>query len=230
MDPEQMNKHALRNRLLAAVPDHDMERLVQQMELISLTPGQLLYTSGEPIHFIYFPISGVVSLVHQMVNGATVEIAVVGCEGLVGLNLLLGVDTSADSAMVQVAGAALRMSGTLFLARCERTVRLQQVLLRYAESLLRHISCTAACNRLHSVEQRLCKWLLLCQDRSGSTELIMTQEFIATMLGDRRETITVAERMLHAAGIIRYSRGHLLVLDRAGLEARACECYSAIPR
>ncbi len=229
MDPEELRKHMQRNRLLAALLEHDREQLVRGMELISLTPRQHLYRTGEPIQFIYFPTSGMVSLVHQMINGATAEVAVIGCEGLVGLNLLLGATTCADSAIVQMAGEGLRMTGSILVAPCERVGRVRQVVLRYAESLLRHISRTAACNRLHSVEQRLCRWLLMCLDRTGSTGLIMTQEYIATLLGDRRETITAAEQVLQNAGILSYSRGHLSVLDRAGLEARTCECYAAMP-
>ena len=229
MDPKELLEHMQRNRLLAALLEHDREQLIRGMELISLAPRQHLYRAGEQIQFIYFPTSGVVSLVHQMVNGATAEVAVIGCEGLVGLNLLLGATTPADSAIVQVAGEGLRMTGAILVARCERVGRVRQVVLRYAESLLRHISRTAACNRLHSVEQRLCKWLLMCLDRTGSTILIMTQEHIATLLGDRRETITAAEQVLQNAGILSYSRGHLSVLDRAGLEARTCECYAAMP-
>lgn len=216
------------NRLFAAISRHDLDDVLQATEPVSFPAGHVLYRPGEPIHFVYFPVSAVVSLVRPMSDGSMVEVAVAGNEGFVGVNALLGAHVWGDCAIVQVAGNALRMAATAFAALCERHKGLRQGLLRYADALLLQISQTAACNRLHSVEQRLCKWLLLCLDRTDGTTLTMTQEFIASMLGDRRETITVAERQLKAAGVIRYTRGQLSVLDRAGLEERTCECYAAV--
>jgi hypothetical protein len=217
------------NRLLtAAAVGHDAKQVLRQIQPIWLPFGHLLHGSGNPIDFVYFPTTAVVSLAHQMGNGAMTEVAVVGNEGVLGANLLLGAKTWCGCSVVKVAGGAVRMTAPSFLNYCERRSEVRKLLMRYIEVLLRQISQTAACNKHHSVEQRLSKWLLVCLDNTQGEQLQMTQHFIASMLGDRRETIAIAERRLQTAGLIQYSRGQLSVLDRSGLNARACRCYSSM--
>ena len=188
----------------------------------------VVYDSGGPLDSLYFPTTAVVSLLYTMEDGSTAEMGLTGNDGVVGIALFLGGDTTPNRAIVQIAGGALRMQAKLLQAEFKQGGAFQQVLLRYIQALLTQISQTAVCNRLHAVEQRLCRWLLLSHDRVHANELQMTQEFIAHMLGGRRESVTVAAGRLQDAGLIPYARGHITILDRAGLEATVCECYQVV--
>ena len=207
------------NRLLAALPREDYARLRPHLEPVTFALGDLVYDSGGPLGSLYFPTTAVVSLLYTMEDGSTAEMGLTGNDGVVGIALFLGGDTTPNRAMVQIAGGALRIPAKRLQAEFTQGGALQQVLLRYIQALLTQISQTAVCNRLHAVEQRLCRWLLLSHDRVHSRELQMTQEFIAHMLGGRRESVTVAAGRLQDAGLIHYARGHITILDRPGLEA-----------
>jgi CRP-like cAMP-binding protein len=213
------------NYLLSALPSDEYERLFPAQHGVTLSLGEVIYESGEPLEYVYFPTSSVISLLYTMGNGSTAEMGLVGNDGIVGVALFLGGDTTPNRAVVQIAGHALRMKSKVLQAEFARGGPLQQLLLRYTQALITQISQTAVCNRLHSVEKRLCRWLLLCHDRIKSDELSMTQEFISNMMGGRRESVTVAAGRLQNDGLIHYSRGHIRILDRKGLEASACECY-----
>ncbi len=217
-----------RNRLLALLPEDEFERLRPHLSPILLTAGQPIYDPGRPADWIYFPTTAVVSFVHITASGATTQVGLVGNEGVLGLAVLLGAKSLPDGAVVQIAGDALRSRGELVADEFWRGGVFQHLLLRYLQALMTQISQTAVCNQMHSVEQRLCRWLLLCLDRVESDELTMTQEFLAGMLGDRRESVTLAAGNLQSLGLIQYARGRLTLLDRAGLEARACECYQVV--
>ena len=216
------------NYLLAALPAAEFERLAAQLELVPLPLGEMLYEPGGQLEHAYFPTTAIVSLHYVMETGASAESAGVGNEGVVGISLFLGGDTTPSSAVVQTAGHAYRLESSLLKQEFNRAGLLQRLLLRYTQALMTQMSQTAACNRHHSVEQQLCRWLLLTLDRVSSRELIMTQELVASMLGVRREGITEAAGKLQQAGFIRYRRGHIAVLDRSGLETRACECYAVV--
>ena len=190
--------------------------------------GQVLHESGVAMRHVYFPTTCIVSLLYVLENGASAEIAVIGNEGVVGVSLFMGSDTTTNRAVVQSAGHAYRLKGPLLRDEFARAGALQHRLLRYSQALLTQIAQTAVCNRHHTLDQQLCRWLLLSFDRLSSNELIMTQELIANMLGVRREGVTEAARNLQKAGLIKYNRGHIHILDRAGLEARACECYAVV--
>jgi CRP-like cAMP-binding protein len=213
------------NRLLAALPSEDLVRLLPNLERIAFALGDVVFESGGHLNYIYFPTSCIVSLVHTMETGVTAEMGLIGNEGAVGIALFMGRDTMPNRAVVQIAGNAIRMKAKTLLEEFRRGGALQELLLRYTQALITQICQTAVCNRLHSVEQRLCRWILLCHDRLKSNELCMTQEFISNMLGGRRQSVTVAAGRLQDAGLIHYSRGHIKILDRKGLEAAACECY-----
>ncbi|MDS4019120.1 MAG: Crp/Fnr family transcriptional regulator [Candidatus Competibacter sp.] len=212
------------NHLLAALPESESERLFPHMEWVPLPLGEALYESGDRLNHVYFPTTAIVSLL----NGASAEIAVVGHEGIVGIALFMGGETMPNRAVVQSAGHAYRLKGPLLKQEFNRSGALQHLLLRYTLALLTQMAQTAVCNRHHSVDQQLCRWLLLSLDRLPSNELSMTQELIANMLGVRREGVTEAAGKLQSAGLIHYSRGHITVLDRPGLEARVCECYAVV--
>ena len=221
------------NHLLAALPEGEYAHLSTHLELVPLPLGLALYESGEGLSHVYFPSDAIVSLLYVMENGASAEIAVVGREGIVGIALFMGGETMPNRAVVQSAGHAYRLKGQILkqeLARFggRRQGALQPLLLRYTMALLTQMAQTAVCNRHHTVDQQLCRWLLLSLDRLPSNQLHMTQELIANMLGVRREGVTEAAGRLQAAGLIRYSRGHITVLDRPGLEARVCECYEVV--
>jgi CRP-like cAMP-binding protein len=216
------------NHLLAVLPNEVVERLTPHLELVPLPLGEALYESGGHLGHVYFPIDSIVSLLYVMENGASAEIAVVGNEGLVGIALFLGGETMPNRAVVQSAGRAYRLSAPLFKQEFNRSGVLQRLLLRYTSALLTQMAQTAVCNRHHSVDLQLCRWLLLSLDRLPANELSMTQDLIANMLGVRREGVTEAAGKLQHAGLIRYSRGHITVLDRPGLEARVCECYEVV--
>ncbi len=216
------------NHLLAALPAVEFDRLAAHLELRSLPLGQSLYGPGEQLTHAYFPTTAIVSLHYVMASGASAESAGVGNDGVVGISLFMGGDTTPSSAVVQAAGEAYRLEGSLMRAEFHRAGVLFGLLLRYTQALITEMTQTAACNRHHSIDQQLCRWLLLTLDRSSSRELIVTQELLAHMLGVRREGITEAAGKLQRDGFIRYRRGHLAVLDRSGLEAGACECYAAV--
>ncbi len=221
------------NHLLAALPQSEGERLFPQLEWIPLSLGEALYESGDRLSHVYFPTTAIVSLLYVMENGASAEIAVVGNEGIVGIALFMGDETMPNRAVVQSAGHAYRLKGHLLKQEFtriggRRRGALPPLLLRYTLALLTQMAQTAVCNRHHSVDQQLCRWLLLSLDRLPSNELSMTQELIANMLGVRREGVTEAAGKLQKAGLIHYNRGHITVLDRPGLEARVCECYQVV--
>jgi CRP-like cAMP-binding protein len=216
------------NHLVAVLPRDESERMLPHLELVSLPLGEALYESGDQLNYVYFPANAIVSLLYVMENGASAEIAVVGNEGIVGIALFMGGETMPNRAVVQSAGHAYRLKGQLLKQEFNRAGALQHLLLRYTLALLTQMAQTAVCNRHHSVDQQLCRWLLLSLDRLPGNELTMTQELIANMLGVRREGVTEAAGKLQSAGLIHYSRGHISVLDRPGLEKRVCECYSVV--
>jgi CRP-like cAMP-binding protein len=216
------------NHLLNALPEAEYERLLPHLEWVPMPLGDVLYESGGELRYAYFPTTCIVSLLYVMENGASAEIAVVGNEGLVGVALFMGGGTMPNRAVVQSEGYAYRLRGTLIQQEFDRYGPLLRLLLRYTQALLTQMAQTAVCNRHHSVDQQLCRWLLLSLDRLPANELTMTQELIANMLGVRREGVTEAAGQLQRAGLIEYRRGHITVLDRPGLEARVCECYQVV--
>src|SRR3990170_4643577 len=218
------------NHLLAALPTAEFERLAAHLELVPMPLGEILYEPGGQLQHGYFPTTAIVSLHYVMESGASAEAAGVGNEGVVGISLFMGGDTTPSSAVVQTAGHAYRLERRLLKQEFNRAGLMQRLLLRYTQALITQLAQTAACNRPHSVEQQMCRWLLLTLDRVSSHELIMTQELVASMLGVRREGITEAAGKLQHAGFIRYRRGHITVLDRSGLEIRACECYAVVKK
>lgn len=218
------------NHLLAALPTAEFEALAAHLELVPLPLGKMLYEPGGQLQHAYFPTTAIVSLHYVMESGASAETAGVGNEGVVGISLFMGGNTTSSSAVVQTAGHAYRLERRLLMQEFNRAGALQRLLLRYTQALITQMAQTAACNRHHSVEQQLCRWLLLTMDRQASNELVMTQELVASMLGVRREGITEAAGNLQRAGFISYRRGHISVLDRSGLETRACECYAVVKR
>src|SRR4249920_3174626 len=218
------------NHLLAALPAAEFERLAPSLELASMPLGMILYEPGEQLQYAYFPTTAIVSLHYVMESGASAETAGVGNEGVVGISLFMGGDTTPSSAVVQTAGHAYRLESRLLKQEFGRAGAMRGLLLRYTQALITQMFQTAACNRHHSVEQQLCRWLLLTLDRAPSRELVMTQELVASMLGVRREGITEAAGKLQHAGIIRYRRGHIAVLERTGLESHACECYAVVKK
>lgn len=218
----------LGNFILSALPAEEFTRLVPQLERIALKLGDVIYEPGAHLDYLYFPTSCVVSLLHTTQDGCTAEIGLTGNDGVVGVAQFLGGETMPNWAAVQVGGGAVRIKSQTLMEEFARGGSLQASLLRYTLALLVQISQTAVCNRLHAVEQRLCRRLLLSHDYVGSDEIHMTQEFIAHMLGGRRESVTVAAGRLQDAGLIRYSRGHITIVDRRGLEALACECYEVV--
>ena len=217
-----------RNHLLAALPGSEFERLLPHLELVELPLGQMLYEPGTQLLHAYFPTSAIVSLHYVMESGASAESAGVGNEGVVGVSLFMGGNTTPSSAVVQTAGHGYRLDRHTLLAEFNRAGLFQRVLLRYTQALMTQMAQTAVCNRHHSLEQQLCRWLLLTLDRLPGNELVMTQELCASMLGVRREGITEAAGNLQRAGLISYRRGHIAVTDRAGLESHACECYQVV--
>ncbi len=216
------------NHLLAALPTVEFERLAEHLELVALRLGDMLYEPGGQLQYAYFPTTAIVSLHYVLESGASAESAGVGNEGVVGISLFMGGNTTPSSAVVQSAGHAYRLGRRLLKQEFDRVGPLQRLLLRYTQALMTEMAQTAACNRHHSVEQQLCRWLLLTLDRLPSQELVMTHELVASMLGVRRESVTEIAGELQRAGFIRYRRGHITVVDRYGLESRACECYAVV--
>jgi CRP-like cAMP-binding protein len=218
------------NHLLAALPAEECACLLPHLELVSMPLGDALCEPGAQMRHVYFPTTAIVSLLYVMEDGASAEIAVVGNEGIVGVSLFMGGETTTSRAVVQSAGHAYRLTGQLLKDAFFRAGPMQRLLLRYTQALLTQMAQTAVCNRHHSVDQQLCRWLLLSLDRLPSNELTMTQELIANMLGVRREGVTEAAGKLQHADLIRYSRGKITVVDRPGLEARVCECYQVVKK
>jgi CRP-like cAMP-binding protein len=216
------------NHLLDALPTSDYERLASHLELIPMGLGDVLYEPGIRLRYVYFPTTSIVSLLYVMEDGASAEIAIVGNEGILGISLFMGGDTTPSRAIVQSAGHGFRLRADLLKNEFERFGPTMHLLLRYTQALITQMAQTAVCNRHHSVDQQLCRWLLLSLDRLRTNELTMTQELIANMLGVRREGVTEAAGKLQDAGLIHYRRGQISVLDRPGLEARACECYQVV--
>jgi len=216
------------NHLLAALSPAEREQLYPHLRLVKLPLGKALYESGDVLRNVYFPVDCIVSLLYVLESGASAEISVVGNEGLIGVALFMGGETTPSRAIVQSAGHAYRLDGQRLKDEFHRSGGLQLLLLRYTQSLITQMAQTAVCNRHHSVDQQLCRWLLLSLDRLASQELVMTQELIANMLGVRREGVTEAAGKLQKIGVIHYSRGHITVLDRPMLEQLCCECYSVV--
>jgi len=216
------------NHLLDALPFDDYSRLKTQLELVPMALGEVLYEPGAKLKYVYFPTTAIVSLLYVMEDGASAEIAVVGNEGVLGISLFMGGDTTPSHAVVQSAGYGVRLKAQLLKDEFARFGPMMHLLLRYTQALITQMAQTAVCNRHHSVDQQLCRWLLLSLDRLASNELSMTQELIANMLGVRREGVTEAAGKLQKAGLIHYQRGKITVLDRPGLEARVCECYEVV--
>jgi CRP-like cAMP-binding protein len=218
------------NHLLAALTPDERERIFPHLQLVALPLGKALYESGDLLRHVYFPTDAIVSLLYVLENGASAEIAVVGNEGLIGIALFMGGETTPSRAIVQSAGHAYRLVGQRLKDEFHRNGGVQLQLLRYTQALITQMAQTAVCNRHHSVDQQLCRWLLLSLDRLSSNELVMTQELIANMLGVRREGVTEAAGRLQKLGVIKYSRGKITVLDRPQLESLSCECYAAVKR
>ncbi|MDO9393300.1 MAG: Crp/Fnr family transcriptional regulator [Methylotenera sp.] len=216
------------NHLLDALLDIDFERLNPNLELVELPLGKVLYEPGEKLKYVYFPTTCIVSLLYVMENGASAEIAVVGNEGILGISIFMGGDSTPSRAVVQSVGHGYRIKAQILKNEFNQTGPLQRLLLRYTQALITQMAQTAVCNRHHTVEQQLCRWLLLSIDRLSSNELHMTQELIANMLGVRREGVTEAAGKLQRAGLIDYTRGRITVIDRPGLEKKVCECYQVV--
>ncbi len=221
-------KEALGNNLLAALPSEAYERLSPHLEKIAFDLGEVVYESGAHMLHVYFPTTSHISLLYTMIDGSTAEMGLVGKEGVVGISLFMGGETTPNRAMVQGGGGAFRMKSKAMLDEFKRGGEFQHLLLRYTQALITQISQTAVCNRLHSVEQRLCRWLLMTHDLAQSDELQMTHEFISNMLGVRREGVTMAARRLRDMKMISYVRGHITIVDRNQLLARVCECYQVV--
>lgn len=219
----------IKNLILAALSRQEYKRLLPQLESITLSLGESLYQSGDLIEYVYFPEKGLVSLVTHMHDGTAIEVGLIGRDGMVGIPVLLGDDIAFEEAIVQIAGSAMRMksSGLKEALKRNHSPLLTELLL-YTRILMKQIAQTAACNRLHTVEERLSRWLLMCHDRMESDELLLTQEFISNMLGTRRASVGSAATGLQTEGLIRYSRGRISILERVGLEEVACECYRAV--
>jgi CRP-like cAMP-binding protein len=219
-----------KNFLLAALPDPEWRRWQPVLEQVEMPLAQVLYESGATLTHVYFPTTSIVSLLYVMENGASAEIAVVGNEGVVGISLFMGGESTPSRAVVQSAGQGFRLKAQVMKDEFNRAGPVLHLLLRYTQALITQMTQTAVCNRYHSLDQQLCRWLLLSLDRLRANELVMTQELIANMLGVRREGVTEAALKLQQAGLISYARGHISVLDRSGLEKRTCECYAVVKK
>jgi CRP-like cAMP-binding protein len=222
--------HHGENHLLSVLPEAERARVTPHLVPVDLPLGQVVYESGDRLDHVYFPTTSIVSLLYVMEDGASAEIAIVGNEGIIGIALFMGGETTPNRAVVQSAGQAYRLDARILKEEFQRAGPVQRLLLRYTQALITQMAQTAVCNRHHSIDQQLCRWLLLSIDRLPSNELKMTQELIANMLGVRRSGVTEAALKLQDAGLIRYGHGHIEVLDRPGLEKRVCECYSVVKR
>jgi CRP-like cAMP-binding protein len=223
-------KDLRKNHLLAALPEAEWKRWSPWLERVEMPLGEVLYEPGVALNYVYFPITAIVSLLYVMENGASAEIAVVGNEGIVGVSLFMGGESTPSRAVVQSAGIGCRLESQLMKDEFNKGGPVLHLLLRYTQALITQMAQTAVCNRHHSLDQQLCRWLLLSLDRLKGDELIMTQELIANMLGVRREGVTEGALKLQRAGLIQYARGHITVLNRSGLESRTCECYAVVKR
>jgi CRP-like cAMP-binding protein len=221
---------AQQNQLLAALPKDALERLLPDLELVSLPLGMVLYESGDTMRHVYFPTDSIVSLLYVMESGASAEISVVGNDGMIGVALFMGGESTTSRAIVQSAGSAYRLLGKRFMAEFNRHSEMLYLMLRYSQALITQMAQTAVCNRHHSIDQQLCRWMLLSLDRLSGLKIAMTQELIANMLGVRREGVTEAAGKLHRLGVIDYTRGLITVLDRDKLERLSCECYAVVKR
>ena len=226
----QVTHNPQQNHLLAALSKAEIDRLTPRLELVALKLGETIYEPGQRLQYAYFPTTSIISLHYVMETGASAEAAGVGNEGMVGVPLFLGGETTPSSAVVQTAGHAYRLERSILKAEFNCAGLMHRLLLRYAQALMTQMFQTAACNRHHSVEQQLCRWLLLTVDRIPTGELVMTQELVANMLGVRRESVTEAAGSLQNSGCIRYRRGHIAVIDRGKLESRVCECYQVVKK
>ena len=218
------------NQLIGNLPPDEFARWLLQLEPMDLPLGKVLYESGSNLSHVYFPTTSIISLLYVMKDGSSAEIAVVGNEGIVGISLFMGGHSTPSRAVVQSAGRGYRLAAAVLMDEFNRSGPVMHLLLRYTQALITQMSQTAVCNRHHALDQQLCRWLLLSLDRLHSKELVMTQELIANMLGVRREGVTEAAGRLQKAGLIQYRRGHIVVLDRAGLEERSCECYAVVKK
>ncbi|MDX2422182.1 MAG: Crp/Fnr family transcriptional regulator [Amphritea sp.] len=218
------------NYIIAALPDDVQERLLPNLQLVELSLGKVLYEPGDILRHVYFPVDSIISLLYVMENGASAEISVIGYEGILGAALFLGGESTSNRAVVQSAGTAFRMDAEHFKTEFSRHTEMLMLLLRYTQTLLTQMAQTAVCNRHHSIDQQLCRWILLSLDRLPSNNLVMTQELIANMLGVRRESVTDAAGKLQKLDVISYHRGHIQVLNRRALEEFSCECYSVVKK
>ena len=225
-----MSADPKKNKLLAALPEAEWARWLPQLEWVDMPLGQVLCESGRTISHVYFPTNAIVSLLYVMESGASAEIAVVGNEGVVGISLFMGGESTPSRTVVQSAGEGFRLKARMIKEEFDRSGPVLRLLLRYTQALISQMAQTAVCNRHHSLDQQLCRWLLLSLDRLSGNELVMTQELIANMLGVRREGVTEGALKLQKAGLIQYSRGHITVLNRQGLEERTCECYAVVKK
>jgi len=225
-----VNPSPVQNQLLAQLPPAEQQRWFPQLELVDMPLGEVIYESGGTLTHAYFPTTSIVSLLYVMENGSSAEIAIVGNEGIVGVSLFMGGGSTPSRGVVQSAGKGYRLSAQLMQHEFNKAGPVLHLLLRYTQALITQMSQTAVCNRHHSLDQQLCRWLLLSLDRLQGNELVMTQELIANMLGVRREGVTEGALKLQKAGLIRYARGHITVLDREGLATRCCECYAVVKK
>lgn len=216
------------NHLFHSIPQEEWNRLLPHIEQVDLPLGKVLYEPGVKMNYLYFPVSAIVSLLYALENGSSAEIAVAGNEGVVGISIFMGGDSTSSRAVVQSAGMGYRIKSSILMQEFNRAGPVMHLLLRYTQALITQMSQTAVCNRHHSLDQQFCRWLLLSLDRLTGNELIMTQELIANMLGVRREGVTEAALKVQKAGFIKYARGHITILDRKGLENRTCECYQVV--
>jgi CRP-like cAMP-binding protein len=222
------NQSPKKNDLLAALPKSDLQRFLPHLEFLELPQGRVLYEIDAPIEYVYFPFNAMISLVTQMKDGKIVEVGLVGSDGMSGIAVLMGRKVSFERAVVQIPNGGMRASVAAIQAEFNRAGAMQRILLSYVHAMMRQVSQTAACNATHTIEERLSRWLLMCQDRVRSEEVNLTQEFIAEMLSTRRATVNVAAVMLQSANLIQYSRGRITITDRPGLEAFSCECYATL--
>lgn len=218
------------NQLFHSIPPEEWKRLLPHFTMVDLELGMILYEPGIKMTHVFFPSTAIVSLLYGLENGASAEIAVVGNEGLVGISIFMGGETATSRAVVQSAGFGYKIKSSILLSEFNRSVPVMHLLLRYTQALISQMTQTAVCNRHHSLDQQLCRWLLLSADRLTGNELIMTQELIANMLGVRREGVTEAATKLQKEGLIKYARGHITILNRTGLEQRTCECYKVVKK
>lgn len=228
MSTAESREIAAKNHLLATLPQAEFERVLAKLQLVEFPLGKVLYESGDKLDYVYFPTTAIISLLYIMENGSTAEIGIVGNDGVLGIALFMGGDTTPNRAIIQSAGHALKMSAMDLKAEFTLREVFHNMLLRYTQALITQISQTAVCNRLHPIEQQLSRWLLLSHDRLDSDKLVMTHDLISNMLGVRREGVTLAAKKLAAAGLIRNDRGTMTILDRRGLESAVCECYQVV--